>query len=628
MISASRGRDLSRFAFLIARYVRPHGRAIVLLLGVSVLVTGLAALGPFIMAPIFDLAFGRRPPDTSRVSLRALSLANLSALSLGWLGPGAIADRFTAIALLCAAYVAVGWLKSAGEFAAFVVAMRVRVRAALDMQEDLFRHTLALPLSFFTRQRTGDLVARLYNDTHTATAGLEGIVTALLTAPLLILFYGLLLVQTNPLLALAAVAAALLHFGVSRGIQRRIREASERHWRLYGDIAARLQEAFLSIRVVKSFGAEAAELRKLGEEASGAFRAHLRFASVKNVEGPARGAINYFVEGSLVALAAWELLAGRMAPSTFLLFLYVGRAVMVPVGQLGSAWTQVQATLGAAARIFELLEQRPTIADGSGSITAFRDRIRLEAVSFGYGGTPVIEGATLEIRRGETVAVVGPSGVGKSTLADLVLRLYDPDHGRITIDGVDIRTLRQRDYRRLFGVVSQEALLFNTTVRENIAYGRDRIAEEDIVRAARIANAHDFIEDLPQGYDTVVGDRGIRLSGGQRQRLAIARAIAGRAPILVLDEATSALDSESEKLVQEAIGRIVEDATSIIIAHRLSTILHADTIVVLCDGRIEAVGRHADLVGSSATYARLYRLQFEAPGPETGQVGGGAEGLA
>jgi ATP-binding cassette, subfamily B, bacterial MsbA len=508
----------------------------------------------------------------------------------------------------------VGWLKSASEFAAFMIAMGVRVRAALDMQDDLFRHTLGLSVRFFTRQRTGDLVARLYNDTHTATAGLESIVTTVLIAPLLIIFYGALLVGTSPLLVVAALGAAVLHVAVSRGIQHRIRKASETHWRIYGDIAARLQEAFLSIRVVKSFGAEATELAKLARDSARAFRAHLRFAAVKNVELPARGAINYFVESSLVAVAAWELLAGRMSAPTFLLFLYVGRSIMVPIGQLGAAWTQIQATLGAAARVFEVLDERPDVADGTEEITSFRDRLRLESVSFAYAGTPVLTGISLEIARGETVALVGPSGAGKSTLADLILRLYDPDAGRLLVDGRDVRCFRQRDYRQLFGVVSQEALLFNTTVRENIAFGRADLTEDDIIRSARIASADQFIRELPEGYDTIVGDRGIRLSGGQRQRIAIARAVVARPPILVLDEATSALDTESEKLVQQAIDRVIRDATSLIIAHRLSTVLHADKIVVLAAGRIEAIGRHDALLASSPTYARLYRIQFGVEG--------------
>src|SRR5437773_1956583 len=264
----------------------------------------------------------------------------------------------------------------------------------------------------------------------------------------------------------------------------------------------------------------------------------------------------------------------------------------------------------ASSRIDGLLQLEPELTDGPETITEFRERIVLRDVTFNYGGEPVLSGVSVEIKKGEVVALVGPSGAGKSTLADLILRLYDPLRGAITIDGRDLRTLRQAPYRRLFGVVSQEALLFHARIRENIAYGRDGLSDAEIIRAAQIANAHAFVSEFPDGYDTVVGDRGVRLSGGQRQRIAIARAIVGRPQILILDEATSSLDSESERLVQQAIDRVIEGTTSIVIAHRLSTVLHADKIVVVNRGTVEAVGTHAELLTTNEIYARLYRLQF------------------
>jgi subfamily B ATP-binding cassette protein MsbA len=595
------------FLFLLVTYVRPLWRWVVLLVVGSWIAAGLAMLAPFLLAPILDIAFGRpiAPGSAGR-----FDLASLSGWLFGWLGISRVDQPMVAIALLCGAYVAVGMLKSWAEFGNQLVAMRIRIPAALALQRAAFQHVLSLSLGFFTRQRTGELASRLEWDPHTATGGLESVVCTWLTAPVLVLFYGTLLLRTSPKLAAAALVAVLLHAGLTRAIKGRVRQSAAQHGVVYGEIAARIHEALLSIRVVKSIGAEPTEMKRLGRAGQEALGAHLSYSALKHVEEPARGNVNYLIEGSLVLLAAWELLSGRLTAPTFILFLYVGRAVMVPISQLASATTQIAATVGAATRLFALLDERPEVHDGPRTVAQFRDRLRLDRVAFTYGAEPVLEDVTMEIRRGEMVALVGPSGVGKSTLADLILRFYDPTAGAITLDGVDLRELSQVSYRRLFGVVSQEALLFNATVRENIAYGREGLTDAQIVRAAEIANAHDFIRELPRQYDTLVGDRGIRLSGGQRQRVAIARAIVGDPQILVLDEATSFLDAEAERLVQEAIERVTRETTSIVIAHRLATILHADKIVVLGAGGVEAVGRHEELLTTSPTYRRLCQLQF------------------
>ena len=398
--------------------------------------------------------------------------------------------------------------------------------------------------------------------------------------------------------------------GLTRLVRGPIRRLATDQFSALAALTARFQESILSVRVVKSFGAETFELRRLGQALAAALRVNVKLGAYKHVEEPARSFVNYLAEGTLLALAAWELLAGNLAVPAFFLFLYVGRATMVQLGLLSSAYTSMQTTLAASSRIAELFVLRPAVEDGPETIATFRDRIVVEDVSFAYEGEPVLSSVSFEIAKGEVTALVGPSGAGKSTLADLILRLYDPNGGTITIDGFDLRRLTQASYRRLFGVVSQESLLFNATIRENIAYGRDGVAETDIVRAAQIANAHDFIMEFPDGYDTVVGDRGIRLSGGQRQRVVIARAIVHRPQVLILDEATSSLDSESERLVHRAIDRVIQGTTSIIIAHRLSTVMRADKIVVVNRGTVEAVGRHAELLAINETYARLYRLQF------------------
>jgi len=609
--------DLRRFGWLLRTYLAPHWPAIAALVFLSYAATALAALLPVVMAPILDLALGT-PSAVSgaRVTLGGLSLKNLGTAFFQWLGVESIGEPFRAIALLCGVYVVIGILKGWLDFANYLLFMWIRVRAMAAMQLDLFRHLLSFSMGFFTRQRTGELVSRLHVDTQSATGGLETIVGTVLTAPVLIAFYGFLLVRTSPTLVLAAVGAAALHYGVTRVIRGPVRRLATDRFSVFADLGTRFQEAILSIRVVKSFGAEAFELARLGRTLREVVRVNVKFGAYKHAEEPSRAVIGYVVEAGMLLLAAHELLAGRLAASTFFLFLYVGRALVIQIGLLGSTYTQIQAVLGASTRVADLFAEAPAVKDGPESIVDFYDRLLVRDVSFDYGNERVLDHVSLEIARGEIVALVGPSGGGKSTLADLLLRLYDPVDGGITIDGRDLRTLGQASYRRLFGVVPQEALLFNATIRENIAYGRDGLTDDDITRAARIANAHDFIVELKDGYDTLVGDRGIRLSGGQRQRVAIARAIVARPRILILDEATSSLDSESERLVQQAIERVIEGTTSIVIAHRLSTVFRAHKIVVINRGRIEAVGRHADLLARSETYNQLYRLQFaEAESP-------------
>lgn len=613
-----RGHDIQQFLWLLRQYLAPYWPAVGLLLITSYLATALAAVFPVLMAPILDLALGAPisdPASGGEIAPHAVSLKNLGAAFFQWIGVGAVDDRFRAILLLCGVYVAVGLLKGWADFGSYILGLWIRVRAGASMQMDLFRHLLGLSMGFFNRQRTGELVSRLETDTRGATYGLETIVGRLLTAPVLIAFFGYLLVRTSPKLVIGALAAVLLHYGVTRAIRGPIRRLATDQFSIFADLAARFQETILGIRVVKSFGAERFEIARLGRTLREYLRVILKFGVYKHVEEPTRAVVNYVVEATILLLAAYELLAGRLGVPAFFLFLYVGRSVMVQIGLLGGAYTQIQTSLAASTRVTELFATAPEVKDGQDTVDEFRERIAVDNVSFDYGGERVLDCVSFEITKGEIVALVGPSGVGKSTLADLILRLYDPVEGAITIDGRDLRTLRQDSYRSLFGVVSQEALLFNTTIRENIAYGRDGISDAEIVRAARIANAHDFIIEFPSGYETLVGDRGIRLSGGQRQRVAIARAIVGRPPILVLDEATSSLDSESERLVQQAIDRVIAGATSIIIAHRLSTVLHADKIIVMNHGVIEAVGRHTDLLSSNETYSRLYRLQFAETEP-------------
>ncbi|HQP12527.1 MAG TPA: ATP-binding cassette domain-containing protein [Candidatus Omnitrophota bacterium] len=296
-----------------------------------------------------------------------------------------------------------------------------------------------------------------------------------------------------------------------------------------------------------------------------------------------------------------------------MLYIYVGRLLIEPVNKFSVALIWTQELLASYERLDELFAERSLVSDGAVVKTDFKDHILARDVLFRYLPNEdfSLEDISFELKKGEVLAFVGPSGAGKSTLTDLLLRFYDPQEGAITIDGVDLKDVHISSYRKIFGVVPQESLLFNDTVANNIVFGREGVSRGDVVAAAKLANAHEFICDLPNGYDTFIGDRGVRLSGGQRQRIAIARAIVAKPGILIFDEATSALDTQSEKQVQTAIDSVLESCTAVVIAHRLSTILHADKIVVLNKGRIEAMGRHTELLAISPLYRQLYQLQFE-----------------
>ncbi len=597
------------FLSLVTKYALPYWKMFVSLMVGSYGAVFLLALLPFIIAAILDVAMGQPIGGEESVGLGNINLSNLGVALFQWLGIESVASPKTAIVIFCGLYLAIGVLYGLATFINYMIALRVRVMAARDMQYDLFQHILGLSMGFFNSHQTGELVSRLDKDTMNVTSSLEEVLTKVLVSPFLIAFYGLLLLRTSTSLFAAAGAAIVLHFALTRGIQNPIRRRVADQFSAFAALAARLYETLLSIRVVKSLGAEEYELSKLKTEIHKVVRTNMRYGVFKHIQEPSRAVINYFLEASIVLLAAFALLSGSLNVTSFILFLYVGRAILRPIGDLATALTGVHKAIGASVRVIQLFEERPAVIDGPHRVSEFRDKIRLEKVFFSYGDATALEDICLQIEKGELVALVGPSGAGKSTLTDLVLRFYDPQQGTITLDGRDLRTLERRSYRRLFGVVPQEPLLFNATVRENINYGREGTTEGDIVDAANIANAHEFIIKLPQGYETIVGDRGIRLSGGERQRIAIARAVIRRPPIMIFDEATSSLDSESERTVQVAIERVLQGSTGIIVAHRLSTVLRADKIVIINDGRIEALGRHADLLQNSLTYQRLLRLQ-------------------
>jgi subfamily B ATP-binding cassette protein MsbA len=399
-------------------------------------------------------------------------------------------------------------------------------------------------------------------------------------------------------------------------VGRRVHKQSGLAQERIADLTSVLHETISGVKVVKAFGMEEFENRKFSRESNSYFRTILRVTNIRNLASPTTEFLSAAAGGVIIWYGGLQVLGKSMEGSEFLGFLFAMFQLMPPIKELSNVNNRIQEASAAGKRVFEVLDTEPNIKDAADAVAlpSFSSDIRFEGVSFRYGdGETVLDGITLKIRKGEVVAIVGPSGAGKSTLIDLVPRFYDPTGGRILIDGVDLRRVQLRSLRDKIGIVTQETILFNDTVRNNIAYGLEECPLGEIMDAARAANAHTFISQMPNGYESVIGERGVKISGGERQRLALARAILKNPPLLILDEATSALDTESEILVQEAIERLMAGRTSIVIAHRLSTVQHADRIVVIEDGKIVETGKHGELIGKTrGLYRKLYQLQFRA----------------
>lgn len=603
-------RDWRDLVFLVRRFIAPYWKYSLALIGLSILAATLHSVQPLVLAPAMDASVQVRAAPAR--TLGEISLNNVGSTLLAALGLGSEARGMWLIGAVAILYAALAGVTALLEFGSFMLSARIGSAAYGDLQVGLFRHLMGLSMAYFVRQKTGELVSRFVGDAGETMTSLDLALRQGLQAGVQIAFYSILLFRTAPRLALMTLAVSLLHLGITRLLRDRIRRRTSDRFDALAEVGSVIQESLLSIRVIKSFAAELFEGTRFARTASDLQRLTMKYSVYKHAEAPLRGVTDAVAIGIILLLAFQTLESGGLTLSGFVLFVFIARQTIAPASAFSQSMVRLHTGLGSARRVLEILESQPDLRDGTREAVSFQRAIRLEDVSFAYQpDLPVLHDVNLEIRRGEIVAVVGPSGAGKSTLADLILRLYDPTAGRVTFDGVDVREFRQESYRRLFGVVSQECLLFNATVRDNITYGRLAPEEADVLRAARIANAEEFIAALPAGYDTLVGDRGIRLSGGQRQRIAIARAIFARPEILILDEATSSLDTESERLVQQAIDRVLENMTAVVIAHRLSTIVHADKIVVLADGGIEAVGTHAELLATSPTYRRLYELQFQ-----------------
>ena len=505
------------------------------------------------------------------------------------------------------------WL--AGQFGAQLQEYVVR-----DLRDAVYRHLVRLPLPFYARNKSGQLIARVLTDTdQTKSLATELITRGIQSSATVISYVALMLAISWQLSLMALVVVPVLTLAL-QPLLRRLRKGHKRLRNDYGEMMSVLQEVIGGVRLVKSFRAEPYE----DERFTGASRTYsqgmVKVSRTALASQPLSEVLGTIITVAVLWFGARQVLIdGAMQGSELIGFIAVVLRLMQPLKALTQLPAVAQGALAASERVFEVLDQQTEDAldRGTREVHGVQQGVAFEGVGFTYGDAPVLADISLRAAKGEVVALVGASGAGKSTLVDLIPRFHAPSVGRITIDGVDTQEITLPSLRSLIGIVSQDTVLFNDTVTANIAYGVSaQYTRVQVEHAARMANAHAFITELPQGYDTVLGDRGMRLSGGQKQRLAIARALLIDPPILILDEATSALDTESERLVQEAIDRLLEGRTVFVIAHRLSTIQHAAQILVLDRGRIVERGAHDELLAKRGAYARLHALQFAIPSSE------------
>jgi len=495
-------------------------------------------------------------------------------------------------------------------------------RAVANLRDTLYNHLQGLSLSFFNKTSTGEIISHVINDINQMQNALSGSFTALAKDSLTVAaLTGLIFWRDWKLAAISIIVLPAAFYPIIK-FGKRTRKLSGSTQDAVGVLSTQLHETVAGQRIVKAFGMEGHEQGRFHDKNERVFRLTMRQLAIRAITSP----LAEFMGGIGIAVIIWyggsAVIRGESTPGTFFSFLAGLLMLYEPIKKLSNTNVGIQQGVGAAERVFRLLDTPSEVADAPGAtvLPPVQEEIAFENVSFRYDDDLVLRSINLRVRVGEVLAIVGTSGGGKTTLVNLIPRFYDCTGGRIAIDGHDIAQVTLASLRAQIGIVTQQTILFNDSVRNNIAYGRRGHTEAELMAAAKAAYALDFISALPQGFETMVGEGGVRLSGGQQQRLCIARALLKNAPILILDEATSSLDTESEREVQHALDNLMAGRTTFVIAHRLSTIVHADRIVVLSGGRIVEQGRHDELLAKGGDYARLYELQFAEKGKEGGRV--------
>jgi len=521
--------------------------------------------------------------------------------------------KVAALAYICGIILTAFFFRNLARYFAMYYMAGVRVKAVRDIRDEIYKKLLILPLSFFDKNKKGDIISRTTTDVQEVEYSIMNYLEILIRDPITIIAYFAFMLSMSPQLTLFVIIILPITGLIIGRIGRSLRKQSTIGQAKFAGLLAIIEETISGLRIIKGFNAINYSDTKFRGQNSVYSKVILWIYRRRDLSSP----MSEFLSSAVIILVLW--FGGRLVLSDsqniqaadFITYIVVFSQIIPPAKTFAQGYYSIQKGLASADRIFQVLDAEEVIEEkkNASPVTSFTKEIEFKNVQFAYNTEPVLKNINLTLSKGKLIALVGESGGGKSTLADLLPRFYDVTQGAILIDGVDIRDTIISDLRGLMGIVSQESILFNDSVFNNIAFGDISYTEDEVIHAAKVANAHNFIMAMEDGYNTNIGDRGQKLSGGQRQRLSIARAVLANPPILILDEATSALDTESEKLVQEALSNVMRDRTSLVIAHRLSTIQHADEIVVLKQGEIVERGTHAELIKTKGVYKRLQDLQ-------------------
>ena len=594
-------------------YVKPYWGSVTMNIVFTILATIFSLFSFSMIVPFLNLLFN---PDNLITVKPEFSLSSDALLeTMNYYISSIIISKGQKMALLfiCVMLVFAFFLRNLTTYMASYYMAAVRVNSIKDLRAELYNKILVLPLSFYSKQKKGDIIARITTDLQEIEVSIMNYLDVFIKSPITIIAYFAYMLGVSWELTLFVLCVLPIGGLVIGKIGKSLKKDSKEGMTRLSNIIANIEETISGLRIIKAFNAIDYTNEKFEEQNYG-YSKLLKFVHRKrDLSSPMSELLSAIVISIVLWFGSTLILSGdaTITAANFIAYIVVFSQIIPPAKSFSHGFYNLQKGMASAERVFEIIDADEVIVqkDNAKSITEFKDSIKYNNVVFRYGKEDVLKNINLTVGKGKMVALVGESGGGKSTMVDLLPRFYDVCEGSITIDGNDIRDYKIADLRGLMGIVSQESILFNDTVHNNIAFGMHNATREDVVEAAKVANAHEFIMQLENGYDTYIGDRGMNLSGGQRQRLSIARAVLKNPPILILDEATSSLDTESEKLVQDALAKVMSNRTSVVIAHRLSTIQNADDIVVLAKGNIVEQGKHDELIAKNGVYKRLTDLQ-------------------